>query len=610
MNISIGNKQYTVERTSDKYVKKLKGEETTEAKTDVEFTCYDPVLDTTNSLNDISRNETDKSIRKLFGTMDDFLLTSMSSQLDSLAFINEGSTKRKEILAKFLDLEIFDKKFKLAKDEASDLRGALKRLEGREFTDEVFEAEKEIIFNERDTREHKEQCENLKKEISEKERALSELNDIIDSIPTELIDITAVLLRLDKLESGYGERLDKEETLIQTLAAKEELLGKISIFLSSFDAEDVQEKQSLIESKQEDLRFIQNEIKQHETMIKVQENKACLLQEVPCGSEFSHCKFIKDAYEAVDVLSLVERKKADCIDNEEEINNQINDLEPEKVIEHLNKYDELVGKRAKLSSEITQTKLQIETNKNEYNDLLKNIENLKEKQESYEKNKEAIENKGSFIKKQKKIKQAIQGIEETLEVCEEEMLELYKSHGSAEQKLEHLKEQQQELVDLREEYAAYDLFMRCMHSGGISYDIIKKKLPVINEEIAKVLATVVNFEVFLDDDGKRLNMFIKHAKYDPRPLAMGSGAEKTIAAMAIRLALLSVSSLPKSDIFILDEPGTALDEENMEGFVRILELIKSYFKTVLLISHLDSLKDCVDMQISIEEREGYAHVEI
>jgi len=610
VNISIGNKQYTVERTSDKYVKKLKGEETTEAKTDVEFTCYDPVLDTTNSLNDISRNETDKSIRKLFGTMDDFLLTSMSSQLDSLAFINEGSTKRKEILAKFLDLEIFDKKFKLAKDEASDLRGALKRLEGREFTDEVFEAEKEIIFNERDTREHKEQCENLKKEISEKERALSELNDIIDSIPTELIDITAVLLRLDKLESGYGERLDKEETLIQTLAAKEELLGKISIFLSSFDAEDVQEKQSLIESKQEDLRFIQNEIKQHETMIKVQENKACLLQEVPCGSEFSHCKFIKDAYEAVDVLSLVERKKADCIDNEEEINNQINDLEPEKVIEHLNKYDELVGKRAKLSSEITQTKLQIETNKNEYNDLLKNIENLKEKQESYEKNKEAIENKGSFIKKQKKIKQAIQGIEETLEVCEEEMLELYKSHGSAEQKLEHLKEQQQELVDLREEYAAYDLFMRCMHSGGISYDIIKKKLPVINEEIAKVLATVVNFEVFLDDDGKRLNMFIKHAKYDPRPLAMGSGAEKTIAAMAIRLALLSVSSLPKSDIFILDEPGTALDEENMEGFVRILELIKSYFKTVLLISHLDSLKDCVDMQISIEEREGYAHVEI
>ena len=91
---------------------------------------------------------------------------------------------------------------------------------------------------------------------------------------------------------------------------------------------------------------------------------------------------------------------------------------------------------------------------------------------------------------------------------------------------------------------------------------------------------------------------------------MGSGAEKTIAAMGIRLALLSVSSLPKSDIFILDEPGTALDEENMQGFIDILSLIKSYFKTVLLISHLDSLKDCVDMQITIEKKDGFAQVSV
>ena len=29
----------------------------------------------------------------------------------------------------------------------------------------------------------------------------------------------------------------------------------------------------------------------------------------------------------------------------------------------------------------------------------------------------------------------------------------------------------------------------------------------------------------------------------------------------------------------------------MEGFVRILDMVKSYFKTVILISHLDALKD-------------------
>jgi DNA repair exonuclease SbcCD ATPase subunit len=147
-----------------------------------------------------------------------------------------------------------------------------------------------------------------------------------------------------------------------------------------------------------------------------------------------------------------------------------------------------------------------------------------------------------------------------------------------------------------------------MHANGIAYDIIKRRLPVINSEIAKILTNIVDFNVQFENEEQKLNILIKHPKYDPRPIEMGSGAEKTIAAMAIRLALLNVSTLPKSDIFILDEPGTALDEDNMEGFIRILDMIKTQFKTVLLISHLDSLKDIVDQQIDIDVNEGYASV--
>ena len=184
-----------------------------------------------------------------------------------------------------------------------------------------------------------------------------------------------------------------------------------------------------------------------------------------------------------------------------------------------------------------------------------------------------------------------------------------KAVGSLEEKVNNLTTQRGEYLDLQEEFSSYDLYQRCMHPNGIAYDVIKRKLPVINDEIAKILANIVEFEVFFEDDGKRLDIFIKHPQHEPRPLEMGSGAEKTIAAMAIRLALLSVSSLPKSDFFILDEPGTALDEENMQGFVDILGLIRSYFKTVLLISHLESLKDCVDMQIVIDKKNGYAFIQ-
>ena len=204
----------------------------------------------------------------------------------------------------------------------------------------------------------------------------------------------------------------------------------------------------------------------------------------------------------------------------------------------------------------------------------------------------------------------IRSKEKEIEECDSKIMKLHQKHGSLEQKLKHTKESRKEKNELEQNFAAYHLLMTCCHPNGVSYEIIKNRLPIINEEIAKILTNIVDFEVFITNNEDKLDIFIKHPKYDARPLEMGSGAEKTIASMAIRLAFLTVSSLPKSDLFILDEPGTALDEDNMEGFVRILDMIKGYFKTVILISHLDSLKDCVDMQINIERSDGFAHVNI
>ena len=189
------------------------------------------------------------------------------------------------------------------------------------------------------------------------------------------------------------------------------------------------------------------------------------------------------------------------------------------------------------------------------------------------------------------VQKVIDNSQNSILVLEDLINNHHRQIGSLEQKVDSLHDKKKELHDIREEYASYDLFMRCTHSNGIAYDIIKKRLPVINSEIAKVLSNIVDFDVFFQEDGRKLDILIKHPTHDPRPIEMGSGAEKTVAAMAIRLALLSVSSLPKGNIFILDEPGTALDADNMEGIhYEFFNLSKMYFKTVILISHVDSSK--------------------
>ena len=366
--------------------------------------------------------------------------------------------------------------------------------------------------------------------------------------------------------------------------------------------------QEEIDHKRVVLEGTNQTIEQQEYRLTQNKNKVKLLLEVPCGDEYSSCKFIKDAYKAQGNITVIEQNLRELRKETEDLYGDIEGLDPKSVERKIEKYEEVLEMRDDIYNTINQNELVIEKNESRVSTLNLEVEKLQGKIEEYEENREAIENLEQLIDEKVEQQNNLKGQKSVLDDCNEEIVELIKERGSLEQKLENLVSQQEEMENLRDNYAAYDLFMRCMHTNGISLDVIKKKLPIINDEISKVLANVVDFEVFFESEANKLDIYIKHPKYEARPIEMGSGAEKTITAMAIRLALLSVSSLPKGSIFILDEPATALDAENMEGFIRIMDMVKSYYQTVLLISHVDSLKDVADVTIEIDKVDGFACV--
>ena len=608
VEIEVNNKTYVIERASEKYVKRLKGEETLEAKTDLDFYADDRVMEQSVSHNGLTRNDTDKNIRKKFGTLDDFLLTAMSSQLDSLSFVKEGSTKRKEILAKFLDLDIFDQKFKLAKEDSTDIKGALRRLEGKEYDEDIALAKEQLEQNENVLSTQKQKCENIQNQIAALNVDLSTVTNKIESIPAEIINVISVQSEIRSKKNQIVSLLAQNSEYKSNRKDQEALYQKISEFIDIFDLDSVNSKKEKIDRLTTTIAELEIDLSSKNQEYSRNKKKCQLLDGIPCGSSFPSCKFIKDAHVATAMLPVNQDEISNIEEKKTIFEEELVHLNPEKVNEHLQKYQQLLTRKSELSSNIADLNLKVERNSSVVERTKNDLEKLQEKMSEYEQNKEAIENLEELTQQKQLLARSVKKETQAFKKCENKIMDLYKDNGSLEQRLEHLIEQKNELNNLREEYSAYDLYMRCMHSNGIAYDIIKKKLPVINEEVAKVLANIVEFEVFFNDDGKRLNIFIKHPNHDARPLEMGSGAEKTIAAMAIRLALLSVSNLPKGDIFILDEPGTALDPENLQGFVSILDIIKSYFNTVLLISHMDALKDIVDMTIDIEKRNGYAFV--
>jgi DNA repair exonuclease SbcCD ATPase subunit/DNA repair exonuclease SbcCD nuclease subunit len=608
-NIKIDDMEYVVERTSEKYTKRLKGVETTEASTDLEFFKQDMSGNVT-GLNGTSRQDTDKNVRKYFGTLQDFLSTSMASQLDSLSFINEGSTKRKEFLAKFLDLDLFDRKFRLAKEDSALTKASLRRLEGIDFEAEIQSIKKEITKSELAIESCKAECQTIKGQKQDSEKALETIDAKIRSVPAEIIDPIITSQKIAQKQESILEQTSRKTEAMQELALSEEKFQKIAAFLEQFDIASYEERKTLIDESREKISNLVRNLKLESEARSQYINKQRLLSEVPCGVQFPTCKFIKDAHAAEELIQIADSKISSCSSELNSLGTKMADLSPEKVEQHLEKYNLLLDKRNTLATSIATSRLIIEKADALLFKEQVELEQLQNKSQEYEENKDAIENLKGLLKNKKDAEKTIAHYVSRIEACDNEVLSLHKKHGSLEQKLKHVEEQLLEYESLKNDFAAYHLLMTCCHPNGVSYEVIKRRLPHINQEIAKILTNIVDFEVFITNNEDKLDIFIKHPRHEPRPLEMGSGAEKTIASMAIRLAFLTVSSLPKSDLFILDEPGTALDEENMEGFVRILDMIKGYFKTVILISHLDSLKDCVDMQINIERKKGFAHVNI
>jgi len=616
VEIVVDDKLYIVERTAEKYLKKLAGEETLEAKTDVSFSVCDieETEDCTKyekgNLNGLDRNETDKNIRKIFGTLEDFLFTSMASQMGSLDFINEGSTRRKEILGKFLDLELFAKKYKLSNNDATELKAALKRLESKDYDKEIAQTLIRGSESKKLAEIQTAECEEIKEDIKKLTDGINAINIEIASFPKiDVVDVDNAKASLASIDNDIKEWQKTIAKNTKFVEEKQAALDSASKLITDIKIDDLNKKKQTISDKNKELDKVLREINDLEKDISRDQKAIKILDEVPCGDSFPTCKFLTDAFAKKTDLE----KKNELVDisskKKQRVQEEIDALKPEELEKSIATRNVILEKIRNMEGIISGKKLDSEKLNGKIIVSIGLAEKLENKIQNYYKNeetaiklKELNDNKNVLLTDKTKLAKK-------LAECEASILKLHREYGSLEQKYTDLEASKAEMLKLRDEYAAIAMFEKAMHSNGISYDIIRKKLPVINEEIAKILSNIVSFEIFFEDDGKKLDILIKHPKYDARPLELCSGAEKSLAAMAIRLALTKLTTLPVSSLFILDEPATALDEENMEGFMRIIDMLKSQFKTIILISHLPELKDVADLQITIDNIDGYAHVE-
>ena len=606
LEIAVGDDLYKISRS----IERTK----TSAKTDLDFTKMSLGVHS-ESKNGETRNKTDEEIQKKFGTMADFLMTSLSAQNDSFGFINEGSTKRKEILAKFLDLQVFDQMHKLAKADSSELRGVIKHLNSAESEKKLKRAQGELSEILEDIQIQKDSCDKHRARLEVLTKEQKSINNQVKAASKREIDIESLKSEKLKTEKSLSRSFSKKLDLEKRVDIMSTQIADLAFELESMSLNAISAKVKLeaVDMHKEDMEIQRKKIDKMSRQRKGLDAKIKLLHDHEYDPDCKFCRdneFVKQAEQArIDVNPLTNQLESE-MDKFTIMQKSLKDFDVQTLHEMVKDFETSFKKHNGLVNESKFDQLELENASSSIEINTNKLANIDADILYYNNNIEAYENLVSLRRDLVAINKTLDMKHGEIKKCDNKVLEYMSEKGSATRTIEECKENITKIKEVERDYIAYDIFVQSTHPNGISYEVIKSMLPVINGEIQKILSSIVDFEVFFADEGSKLEIYLQHPKYDPRPLSMGSGAEKTIASMAVRLALVSVSSLPKSQVFILDEPATALDADHMEGFARLLQMIKTQFKTVLLITHLESLKDVVDTTIEIDKVDGYAQVNL
>jgi DNA repair protein SbcC/Rad50 len=164
-----------------------------------------------------------------------------------------------------------------------------------------------------------------------------------------------------------------------------------------------------------------------------------------------------------------------------------------------------------------------------------------------------------------------------------------------------------EIIKLEESYQAYKLYVDLVGKNGIPYNIISNVLPTLEVEINNILNQIVEFSVRLKTDGKNI---ISDIEYDDRtwPLEMSSGLERFVSGLAIRVALISISNLPRPNILAIDEGFGCADSDNLSQMGSLFSYLKHTFDFIWVISHLDQMKDMVDSRLEIKKEGKFSKI--
>tara|TARA_R110001592_G_scaffold188358_6_gene433585 strand:+ start:8479 stop:11616 length:3138 start_codon:yes stop_codon:yes gene_type:complete len=598
ITFSVNNQIYRSERQSVKCMSR--GSETVMTHLNL----YEVEEDAT-IIKDISgeqRRETEKELTKLIGTSDDFLLTSFASQGGMNSFINLGGSERRKTICRFLGLDVFSELNKIFRDASLETKTKMKSFKGKDYE----KSRTEILSVLKELREERDVCnQNILSVNSKLEEKISKLQTKKDQVSTDVEDIPTINFSIEDANS----KINAFKAIIKK--NNEKINKAKSVILGAESALDDKEHARLlievanVEKLQAEKSELENMAKQIEAKITSCSKKIGLLKSHEYDPDCKFCcnnEFVKEALTA---KSKLPNYKSEL----DGFYNQVNHLTDTIDITAYNHSRNYVDNFDKRKTKVAELKLR-----------LSNLELEKERCVA-----ELLESKNNLVDLNLKLELAKKASDPTLlesiSLLELLISELKKEKseyltsgnrlatkiGVHQEKLKNIEDEKKLYNKILVDWSVFEFLLAATSWRGIPAAILQSMVPAINEELGSILQESVGFTIELEIDDSKTDMYINYGD-SRRPIECGSGMEKMVSSLALRVALTNISSLSKSDMLIIDEGFGSLDAGNIEAVTGLLQKLRSWYRLILLISHVDLVKDCVDDIIEINSYDKNAKV--
>lgn len=603
-NFELGGLDYFVEKKAYKYKSgPLKGK----LRVDIDFWYVNGEGEKI-SLNGEQRRDTDKTIQSYVGTFDDFILTALSLQGNNSNFIDKTQGERKDLLANFLDLKIFDSLYDLANKENKTASTILEEYQKQDFETKLGDAENALEHNDQKHAAALEAVEAVEIEIQELTEELLELNKQLQPCTADGLDIVKLDKALQEARQNLVDTQNRASELHLKLEDEQvtlhEITQELDRYRNSFDTGLYKEFTDKVSEKSE----LDNTLSTLKLTIT---NKLSKLEKLNQHEYDPNCKyctsnvFVKDA---LDTKTQLESDKQTVHDFLQKLKSVTDFLEKNKFIQE---QAEIIQKIIKSHNEV---KTNVERLQNNYDRHVRDARILEQTIEKTEKDITTYNNNVSILENNRKLRYQSNEIQNKLSVKRAELSKLNNVakdfHGKikvAEQTIAECNKSIKHMQELADKQVAYDAYCKAVCKDGIPYTLISKAVPYIQHYVNNILNQVIDFTVEMETDGKNINVFIC---YDDNkwPLELSSGMERFMSSLAIRIALIKITNLPKPDFIAIDEGLGVLDSSNLNSMHTLFIYMKDMFRFNLVISHIDVVRDMVDKIITIDRRDELSYI--